>query len=131
VFDLDDFSRADPRRMHRYRMSSSGQLRRSRTSATPARVPSRPMATRRPPVQLAGYRRVVDGRRNPLRSSSTDEYAVTADGPTDLDARPSVASGWDGVPVDLDQVEPPARPLDWTPPTHSSHRTVGRSNPLR
>jgi hypothetical protein len=126
VFSLDDFSQVNPRRMHRYRMSSSGQLRRSRTTTTHPRANPHAAPPNRPPVQLAGYRRAAGGRSNPLRTNP-DEQLVS----TDTAPPQSLPSDWEPEPVELEPVERPAAPLEWTEPQRATQRTRGRSNPLR
>jgi hypothetical protein len=124
VFDLDDFSRVDTRRLRRYRMSTIGQLRPPGAPAAGAR--QRPASEERSPVRLVTYQAPPGGRRNPLRSQSPT--VATNESPS------AAPSSWSTEPIDAPSVAEPdvaEEPVKATEEKPSARHPSSRRNPLR
>jgi hypothetical protein len=119
VFDLDDFGRADPQRLRRYRMSSTTQLRQH--GATRSRVAPRTPSTQ---IQLTAYRQATQQRRNPLRAAHAPESHVQP-------ATMSRSSEWTTEPMELEPVGDVEEPLEWADSAKPVRPIGRRSNPLR
>jgi hypothetical protein len=122
VFDLNDFGRVDTRRLRRYRMSTSGQLR--PPGAPAAGVHRRPASKEQSPVRLVTYQALSGGRRNPLRAQS----AVVS---TDQTPSSVAASSWTTEPIDAPEVAEAESPVEATETDPAPRQPSSRHNPLR
>jgi len=122
IFNLDDFSQTNPRRLQRYRLGSAGQLRRPGHAAS--RPTPRADGGQRSPIQLANYRRAGDGRLNPLRAATTNSPRLDTESQIERDRQWSEEAEF-ASNIDSEVPEP------WTPPAAIPRPVRERSNPLR